>query len=159
MFGVPRVWEKIHAGGQAARAADPEKKASFDEAVAAAIPITERRSLGQATDEDLSTWNFLDSVAFSQVRELVGLDAMKVAISGAAPIAGELISWFRALGVPLSELYGMSESTALMAWEPYRERAGTVGRDFAGTEMVLPEGGRVVITGGHVFPGEPNSVP
>src|SRR3546814_4694463 len=73
-------------------------------------------------------WNFLDSVAFSQMRELVGLDAMKVAISGAAPIAGELISWFRALGVPLSEIYGMSESTALMAWEPYRVRAGTVGR-------------------------------
>src|SRR3546814_2764772 len=82
-------------------------------------------------------WNFLDSVAFSQMRELVGLDAMKVAISGAAPIAGELISWFRALGVPLSEIYGMSESTALMAWEPYRVRAGTVGRAFAGTEMFL----------------------
>ncbi|HEY9555246.1 MAG TPA: AMP-dependent synthetase/ligase [Acidimicrobiales bacterium] len=153
MFGVPRVWEKIHAGVQAALAADPEKKASFDEAVAAAIPITERRSLGQATDEDLATWNFLDSVAFSQVRELVGLDAMKVAISGAAPIAGELISWFRALGVPLSEIYGMSESTALMAWEPYRVRAGTVGRAFAGTEMFLTEEGEVCIRGGNVFLG------
>src|SRR3546814_13090038 len=96
MFGVPRVWEKIHAGVQAALAADPEKKASFDEAVAAAIPITERRSLGQAPDEDLATWNFLDSVAFSQVRELVGLDAMTVAISGAAPIAGEMIKTGRA---------------------------------------------------------------
>src|SRR3546814_2997873 len=98
-------------------------------------------------------WNFLDSVAFSQMRELVGLDAMKVAISGAAPIAGELISWFRALGVPLSEIYGMSESTALMAWEPYRVRAGTVGRAFAGTEMLLTEEGEVCIRGGNVFLG------
>src|SRR3546814_9250285 len=112
----------MHDGVQAALAADPEKNASFDNAVTASISLTERRPLGQATDEDLATWNFLDSVAFSQVRELVGLDAMKVAISGAAPIAGELISWFRALGVPLSEIYGMSESTALMAWEPYRVR-------------------------------------
>src|SRR3546814_20079320 len=98
-------------------------------------------------------WNFLDSVAFSQMRELVGLDAMKVAISGAAPIAGELISWFRALGVPLSEIYGMSESTALMAWEPSRLRAGTVGRAFAGPEMFLTEVGRVCIRGGNVFLG------
>src|SRR3546814_12881612 len=78
---------------------------------------------------------------------------MKVAISGAAPIAGELISWFRALGVPLSEIYGMSESTALMAWEPYRVRAGTVGRAFAGTEMFLTEEGEVCIRGGNVFLG------
>ena len=42
MFGVPRVWEKIHAGVQAALAADPDKKAKFDEAVGAAIPIVER---------------------------------------------------------------------------------------------------------------------
>ena len=56
MFGVPRVWEKIYAGVQAALGADPEKKAKFDEAVAAAIPISERRTLGTATAEDDATY-------------------------------------------------------------------------------------------------------
>ena len=66
MFGVPRVWEKIHAGVQAALSADPEAKAKFDEAVAAAEPIVERRTAGTATAEDDATWAFLDEVAFTQ---------------------------------------------------------------------------------------------
>src|SRR3546814_8726305 len=65
MFGVPRVWEKIHAGVQAALAADPEKKASFDEAVAAAIPITERRSLGQRSEEHTSELQSLMRISYA----------------------------------------------------------------------------------------------
>lgn len=153
MFGVPRVWEKIHAGVQAALAADPEKKKSFDEAVAAAVPIVERRTLGTATDEDLATWAFLDEVAFGPVRALIGLDALEFAVSGAAPIPAELISWYRAIGVPMSEIYGMSESTGPMTWEPTRVKAGTVGRAFPGTDVFLADDGEVCITGGNVFAG------
>ncbi len=153
MFGVPRVWEKMYAGVQAALGADPEKKRQFDEGVASAIPIVERRTLGTATAEDEATWEFLDSVAFSQVRELIGLDALEFAISGAAPIPPDLISWFRALGVPLSEIYGMSESTGLISWEPHRVKAGTVGVAFPGTEVFLADDGEVCCRGGSVFPG------
>jgi long-chain acyl-CoA synthetase len=153
MFGVPRVWEKIYAGVQAALAADPDNKRKFDEAVAAAIPIAERRTMGTNTAEDDATWTFLDDVAFSSVRALVGLDALEIAISGAAPIPPELISWFRAIGVPLSEVYGMSESTGLMAFEPYRVKAGTVGVAFPGTELFLADDGEVCIRGGNVFSG------
>jgi long-chain acyl-CoA synthetase len=153
MFGVPRVWEKIYAGVQAALGADPEKKAKFDEAVAAAIPIVERRTLGQATAEDDATYQFLDDAAFAGVRGLVGLDAVEYAISGAAPIPAELISWYRAIGVPLSEIYGMSESTGPMTWEPTRVKAGTVGIAFPGTECFLAEDGEVCIRGGNVFLG------
>jgi long-chain acyl-CoA synthetase len=153
MFGVPRVWEKIHAGVQAALAADPEQKQKFDEAVAAAIPIMERRTLGTASEEDLATWSFLDSVAFANVRSLIGLDAVEYAITGAAPIPAELISWYRAIGVPLSEIYGMSESTGPMTWEPTRVKAGTVGRAFPGTECFLADDGEVCMRGGNVFVG------
>ena len=56
MFGVPRVWEKIHAGVMGALAADPEKGQQFDEAVAAAKPIVAARmDWGEATDEDDAT--------------------------------------------------------------------------------------------------------
>ena len=153
MFGVPRVWEKVYAGVQAALGADPEKKQKFDEAVAAAIPIMERRTLGTATDEDNATWDFLDSVAFANVRALIGLDAVEYAITGAAPIPAELISWYRAIGVPLSEIYGMSESTGPMTWEPLRVKAGTVGRAFPGTDCFLADDGEVCIRGGNVFQG------
>ena len=94
---------------------------------------------------------FLDEAAFAGVRALVGLDAVEYAISGAAPIPAELISWFRAIGVPLSEIYGMSESTGPMTWEPTRVKAGTVGVAFPGTECFLAEDGEVCIRGGNVF--------
>jgi long-chain acyl-CoA synthetase len=153
MFGVPRVWEKIYAGVQAALGADPEKKKAFDDAVAAAIPIAERRTLGEATAEDEATYEFLDSAAFGPVRSLVGLDAVEYAITGAAPIPPEMISWYRAIGVPLSEIYGMSESTGPMTWEPTRVKAGTVGVAFPGTDCFLAEDGEVCIRGGNVFQG------
>lgn len=153
MFGVPRVWEKIYAGVQAALSADPEKKSKFDEAVAAAIPLAERRTMSTATAEDEASWSFLDEVAFAPVRALVGLDAVEYAITGAAPIPAELISWYRAIGVPLSEIYGMSESTGPMTWEPDRVKAGTVGVAFPGTDCFLAEDGEVCIRGGNVFLG------
>ena len=153
MFGVPRVWEKVHAGVQAALGADAEKKAKFDEAVAAATPIAERRALGTATDEDEQTYAFLDSVAFAGIRQMLGMDEMKFAVTGAAPIPPELLSWYRAIGIPLSEIYGMSESTGPMTWEPYRVKAGTVGVAFPGTEVFLAEDGEVCTRGGNVFLG------
>ena len=153
MFGVPRVWEKLHAGVQAALSADPEKKAKFDDAVAMAGPIAERRAWGTATDEDLATWELLDGAAFSGVRALVGLDALEFALTGAAPIPAELIGWYRAIGVPLSEIYGMSENSGPMTWEPYKVKAGTVGVPFPGVDVFLAEDGEVCCRGGNVFVG------
>ncbi|HEX6568597.1 MAG TPA: AMP-dependent synthetase/ligase [Acidimicrobiales bacterium] len=153
MFGVPRVWEKIHAGVQAALAADAEAKKKFDEAVAAAAPIVERRTAGTATADDDATWAFLDEVAFRNVRQLVGLDAVEFAVTGAAPIPAELIGWYRAIGVPMSEVYGLSETTGPMTWDPYDVRVGTVGRAFPGVDVFLGGDGEVLCRGGNVFAG------
>ena len=153
MFGVPRVWEKLHAGIEAALSADADAKARFDEAVTAAIPIVERRTAGTATAEDDATWAFLDDVAFSRVRELVGFDALQFAVTGAAPIPPELIGWYRAIGVPMSEIYGLSETTGPVTWDPYAVRVGTVGRPFPGVEVILADDGEVCCRGGNVFSG------
>ncbi len=152
-FGVPRVWEKFHAGVQAALAADPAKKQGVDDAIAAATPISERRTLGTASAEDDATWKALDEAVFGSLRAMLGLDAVLYGISGAAPIPAELISWFRAIGVPLSEIYGMSESSGPMTWEPTRVKAGTVGVAFPGTEVFLAEDGEVCTRGSNVFQG------
>ena len=129
MFGVPRVWEKVYLGINAALGADEEKKQKFDEAMAAALPVMEARRAGTITEEQQATWDFLDAVAFSVVRGLVGLDALRLGITGAAPIPRHILEWFNALGVPLSEIYGMSETTGPMTWEahPDRIKPGTVG--------------------------------
>lgn len=153
MFGVPRVWEKINAGVTAALAADPEKARQFGEAVAASGPIALRRSQGTATEEDEATWSFLDDVAFKGVRALLGFDELQFAISGAAPIPAPLLTWFRAIGVPMSEVYGMSENTGAMTWTAEKIKPGTVGPAVPGTEVALAEDGEVICRGPHVFQG------
>ncbi|HEX9968621.1 MAG TPA: long-chain fatty acid--CoA ligase [Acidimicrobiales bacterium] len=153
-FGVPRIWEKLHAGVQSALAADPEKKQKFDEAVAAATPLVLKRDRGEElTEDEQATWDFLDAVAFTTVRGLVGLDALEFAITGAAPIPPELIVWYRSIGVPLSEIYGMSENTGPLTWEPFQVKPGTVGRALPGVEVKLADDGEVLGRGGLVFPG------
>lgn len=153
LFGVPRVWEKVYAGVQAALAADPDRKRQFDDGVAAALEIKAAERAGTATQEQLDTWAFLDAVAFSTVRQLTGLDAVIVAITGAAPISREILEWFNAVGVPLSEIYGMSESSGPMTWEAYKIKPGTVGPAIPGCEVRIADDGEVVCRGGNVFRG------
>jgi long-chain acyl-CoA synthetase len=157
IFGVPRVWEKIYAGVTAALSADPEKAGPFNDAVATALPIVEKMDWGTATDDEIATWNFLDEVAFSTVRGLVGLDEVEVAITGAAPIPGELLAWFRAVGIPLSEIYGMYESSGPMTYTATKVKPGWVGPAIAGCQVELADDGEIICRGGNVFLGYLNN--
>jgi len=152
-FGVPRVWEKVYSGVNAALSADPEKAEKFAEALAAAEPIREKMTWGTATDEEIATYQFLDDVAFSTVRALIGFDECEMAITGAAPIPAMLVTWFRTVGIPLAEVYGMSENTGPMTFERTKVKAGTVGKPLPGTEVKLAEDGEVCCRGGLVFQG------
>jgi long-chain acyl-CoA synthetase len=153
LFGVPRVWEKFYAGVMASVSADPARAAKFNAAIEAATPIVVARDDDRATAEQLATLQFLDSAAFAPLRELLGFDALIAAVSGAAPIPRELLTWFRAIGVPLSEIYGLSESSGPMTWDPWKVRAGTVGRVIPGCEVVLADDREVLCRGGNVFTG------
>jgi len=129
-FAVPRVWEKLYAGVQAALAADPEKQASVAKAMDAG-----------AVD------------ALAPVRAQIGLDDCKVAFSGAAPIPLEVFMFFLELGLPMSEIYGMSESSGPMTWEPFDVHPGTVGPPIPGCDVKLLDDGEVCCRGGNVFLG------
>ncbi len=153
MFGVPRVWEKIYGGIQAALAMDPEKEKAVKEAVEAAGPIAEKMTWGTATPEEIETYEFLDAVAFGPIRELVGLDQLISAVTGAAPIPAEMLAWFRTIGVPLSEIYGLSETSGPFTWAPYKVKPGYVGHACPGIEMKLDEDGEVMGRGGNMFRG------
>ncbi len=151
-IGVPRVWEKLYAGVNAAVGADPDKAKAFNDAIDAALPIVEKMTRGTATQEEIDTWNFLDQVAFQPVRGLIGLDETEICITGAAPLPAEILSWFRAIGVPLTEGYGMSETTAVLTWanDP---KPGCVGRAATGVELQIAEDGEVLCRGGNNFVG------
>lgn len=152
VFGVPRVWEKVYAGVNAALAADPEKQKQFNEGVEAAMALSEKIDWGTATDEEKGTWDFLQAV-FAQVRELVGLDECMLAITGAAPIPPDLLRWFRALGIPMTEIYGMSENCGPMTWRAVKIKPGTVGPPMPGCDVRLAEDGEIICKGGNVFRG------
>jgi long-chain acyl-CoA synthetase len=130
MFAVPRIWEKVYAGIQAVVAADPQQKEAFERALETG-----------------------DDAVLRPVRELLGLDQAISAITGAAPIPVEILEFFRSLGVPLAEIYGMSESSGPMTFDAIDVRIGTVGRAIPGCEVKLAEDGEVICRGGNVFRG------
>ncbi|MSO36847.1 MAG: long-chain fatty acid--CoA ligase [Acidimicrobiia bacterium] len=152
-FGVPRVWEKIHAGVMASVAADPQRKAGLEAALGVGLKVSECRARGEEIAVDLQAeWEKADAI-LGGVRAMLGLDACLTAISGAAPISTDVFDFFRALGVPISEIYGMSESSGPMTWEPFLIRSGTVGREVPGCKIRLAEDGEVICRGGNVFRG------
>ena len=153
LFGVPRVFEKIYAGVNAAVSADPEKATAFNDGVRAALEIKAAERAGTITQEQRDTWDFLDAVAFSQVRALVGLDEVQVAITGAAPLPAEILEWFNAIGVPLSEIYGLSETSGPLTFTPWANKPGYVGQAAPGMEVRLGDDGEVLCRGGNVFQG------
>ena len=152
-LGVPRVWEKIYAGIMAAVSADAEKKAGFERALDVGHKVAAARVGGQPLPPELAAaWEQVDAAAFANVRSLVGLDQMRLAFTGAAPIPRPVFDFFQAIGVPLSEVYGLSECTGPMTWSPI-SRPGTVGPPIPGQELKLLEDGEVCCRGGNVFSG------
>jgi len=153
MFGVPRVWEKLRGGILAAVGRDAARAASFNAAIEVARPIGLARSWGTTTPEQDAVWDEVQAGGLGAVRQMVGLDAVEFAITGAAPIPDVVIEWFNALGVPLAEVYGMSENTGAMTLSLRSIKPGTVGRAVVGTEVRLAEDGEVICRGDIVSPG------
>jgi len=153
-FGVPRIWEKLHAGiQQAVLGAPKEQQDEFAAGLEVGKQVAAARARGEELSGDLAAkWEKVEPAARFLVG-LVGLDEVEVAVTGAAPISPEILEFFLAIGVPLSEIYGMSESTGPMTWEPYRVRIGTVGPRMPGIDVKLLDDGEVVCRGGNVFQG------
>jgi len=154
LFAVPRVWEKMEAGVRAVLGADPDKAAEFERALEIGAQAAACRADGTELPSELvPPYELVEREALGPVRALLGLDQLVTAISGAAPISAGVFGFFRALGVPLSEIYGLSETSGPMTWEPFRVRPGTVGPAIPGQEVRLAEDGEVRCRGGNIFRG------
>ncbi|HVC13873.1 MAG TPA: AMP-dependent synthetase/ligase [Acidimicrobiales bacterium] len=158
IFSVPSLWEKTYASVRALASSSPQAR-EFDDALAVGREVDAVKSEGRAVPAELAEkWEAADRT-LSVVRALLGMDRVEVAVTTAAPIFPGVITFFRSLGVPLSELYGLSETTGPLTWDPYRVRPGDVGRPIPGCEVRLAADGEVLARGGNVFAGYFNDPP
>ena len=154
-LGVPRVWEKMLAG-VSIRLSDASriKRMNARFWLARGKRIASKRMRGGLSPIDRFTaflgWLFL----YRSLREKLGLSRVKVALSGAAPIAPQVLEFFWSIGVPVREGYGQTENTAMATLTPPRDvRLGTVGKALPGVEVRIADDGEILTRSNGVFAG------
>ena len=157
-FAVPRIWERIHAG-VLIRLSDATfiKKLLAKPSMAAASYIgRERVKTGGifTVSSRLLYWIF-NVLFFRSLKERIGLRRCRYASSGAAPIAPEVLEFFMGLGLPVYELYGMTENVAVATTNyPGRAKVGTVGEPYIdGSVRIDEETGEIQTKHAGVFKG------
>jgi long-chain acyl-CoA synthetase len=150
---VPRIFEKIYTL-VSANYADPEELAG---AVHVGMRVRECQLAGQPIPEELQApFEEAEERLFKNVRAAFG-GRLREAVSGAAPIAKEILEFFYACGVPVMEGYGMTETaTAATACSPENHRFGSVGKPFPGVEIKIADDGELLIKGPNIFQGYHN---
>jgi long-subunit acyl-CoA synthetase (AMP-forming) len=159
-FAVPRIWEKLKAGLEGMLAAQPEEQRKpVEDALAAALERVRLTQRGEPVPEELEQQvKQADEQMFSGLRKMLGLDEALSVNAGAAPTPVEVIEFFHALGIPLAELWGMSETCGFGTCNrPGAVKIGTVGPPAPGTELKLAEDGEVLIRGEFLMLGYRNA--
>src|SRR6478672_11839053 len=158
-FAVPRIWEKLKSGLEAMVAGQPdEQRVKTQAAVRDALEKVRLEQAGKEVPADLAARVAeADREIFAGLRSMLGLDQVKAIHVGAAPTPVEVLEFFHAIGLPLAELWGMSETCgAGAANPPERIKIGTVGPPAPGVEIKLDEDGEVLIRSDVVMLGYRN---
>ena len=153
-LGVPRIWEKLHAAIHIKlQETGGLRRALFHKAYNACKPLAEKpRSAWSAADKltyAASYW-----LVFRALQNFIGLRNAHVALTGAAPIPPDVVRFFRVLGVPLIEVYGLTESTGMVTGHRLDHVVvGTVGVPTLGVEHRIADNGELQLKGDMVFAG------
>lgn len=154
---VPRLWEKAQAGIMAAIAAEPNprRRRIAEQAIATGRQAVKLFQAGKPIPLGLRLRRALfDRLVFRKIRQRIGLDRCLIAFSGAAPLAEDVLEFFLAIGIPLREGYGLTESTAPATLNlPEQVKVGTVGPALPGVELRVAEDGELLLRGGNVAKG------
>jgi long-chain acyl-CoA synthetase len=152
-FAVPRIWEKLKAAIEAG--IESEQDAAKKQATQWALDLGLRKARGEDVPED--EFSKADELVLSKIRTRLGLDAVESVNVGAAPTPREVIEFFHAIGIPLAELWGMSETSGYGTCNPPAKiKIGTVGPPSPGAEIRLADDGEVLIRGPFVMTGYRN---
>ncbi len=154
--GAPRVFEKMRARIESAVAtASPRRQRLFRWAMATGEATLPYRAKGRSVPFLLGLRHRLaDRLVLSRLRARLGLDRAGVALSGSAPLASEVHTFFLAMGVPLVEAYGLTETCpGLTTNLPTDFKIGTVGKPFPGVEILIAEDGEILAKGDNITSG------
>jgi long-subunit acyl-CoA synthetase (AMP-forming) len=159
-FAVPRIWEKLKAGLETMVAGLPEtEREQIQAALADAIEKVRLEQRGAPVPTDLAQRVAdADERTFAGWRAMLGLDQVDAINVGAAPTPVEVLEFFHAIGLPLAELWGMSETCGAGTCNPPDKiKIGTVGPPAPGVEIKLADDGEVLVRGGVVMLGYRNA--
>ncbi|KNY09092.1 long-chain fatty acid--CoA ligase [Achromobacter piechaudii] len=153
-LGVPRIWEKLHASiSIKMQEAGRVQRWLYQRALARCAPFLEKSPAQYSAGERLThaLWYWL---VLRALQNFIGLRRVRVAMTGAAPIPPDVVRYFRNLGVPLLEVYGLTESAGMIFGQhPDRVKVGTVGEPILGVEWKMGEAGELLVRGDMVFQG------
>lgn len=152
---VPRIFEKIYTLATSAVArSSPEDQERFHAAIRLGVRVRDLMSRGEPVPAELQgPFEEAEERLYVNVRAIFG-GRLRQAVSGAAPIAQEILEFFWACGVPVLEGYGMTETATVATYStPEHHRFGTVGRALPGCEIRIADDGEVLIRGANIFGG------
>ncbi|HEU5339015.1 MAG TPA: AMP-binding protein [Sulfuricaulis sp.] len=155
-FAVPRVWEKQYSTVTIMlKEGTPLGRRVYEFCLALGKRVADHRQRGERLPLHLwLPWQFADHYVLRNIRQLLGIDRARWLITGAAPIAPELIEWYWALGAPMFEGYGQTESTGIAtANVPGACRFGSIGKPIRDVEIRISDQGEILIRSPGVIQG------
>jgi len=155
-LAVPRIWEKFYSGITIAlKDATTFQKWMYRNALAIGNRVTEYRLQGDTPPLSLRLANSAAYyLVFRNIRRMLGLDRCRLAFTGAAPIAPDLIRWYLALGLDMREVYGQTENCGVATiMPPERIKLGSVGKAAPWGEVAISPQGEILIRGDFLFMG------
>jgi len=155
-FGVPRIWEKFHAG-LAARLGEVTgtKRRLIDWTRRVCTAVHAHRDRGEPVPRLIQLqYRLADRLVLGKLKAAIGFDRARILISGAAPIAPDLLAFFSSIDLPIREAYGQSEDSGPTSYNlEGRTRIGSVGPPLPGIEVKIADDGEILVRGRNVFLG------
>ena len=155
-MAVPRIWEKLYSSVTTSmREATSLEQWAYRRALAVGKQVALCREQRTPVPAGLQCRYWIArKLVLDNLRKMMGLGRVEVAITGAAPISADLIRWFLALGIELDELWGMTEVTGAATCNPQgRSKPGSIGIPLPGSEVKLSAEGELMVRGAQVFMG------
>jgi long-chain acyl-CoA synthetase len=154
-FAVPRIWERFYSGiAIRMKEATWIGRKAYGWALGIGLKVAEAEIEGRKPSPFLAlAYRIADFLVLDNLKRAIGMHRIRFAGTGAAPIAPDLIKWYRALGVDMREVYGQTENCGLATGMPARIKLGTVGTVAPNTEVKISAEGEILLKGPHVFMG------
>ncbi|AOW15884.1 fatty-acid--CoA ligase [Hydrogenophaga crassostreae] len=154
---VPRVWEKFYSGVMISlKEAGAVQQAAYAWAIGVGQRVADQVLKGETISEGLKLqFRIARLLALNNVRKLIGIHRARFLVTGAAPISPELVRWYLALGLPMLEVWGMTETCGASTGIPAdRIKPGSIGPAADYNEVRIdPLTGEILVRGPNVFMG------